>query len=77
MADAVRILSIDGGGIRGIIPTMVLQAILGKTKAQDAFHLIAGTFTGGIIACVPAQKIVVLGVIWFGQCDGTHRTDTK
>jgi uncharacterized protein len=51
MADAVRILSIDGGGIRGIIPTMVLQAILGKTKAQDAFHLIAGTSTGGIIAC--------------------------
>ena len=50
MADAVRILSIDGGGIRGIIPTMVLQAILGKTKAQDAFHIIAGTSTGGIIA---------------------------
>jgi uncharacterized protein len=50
MADVVRILSIDGGGIRGIIPTMVLQAILGKTKAQDAFHIIAGTSTGGIIA---------------------------
>ena len=50
MADAVRILSIDGGGIRGVIPTMVLQAILGKTKAQDAFHIIAGTSTGGIIA---------------------------
>jgi len=50
MADAVRILSIDGGGIRGIIPTMVLVEILGKTKAQDAFHIIAGTSTGGIIA---------------------------
>jgi uncharacterized protein len=50
MADVVRILSIDGGGIRGIIPTMVLQAILGKTKAQDSFHIIAGTSTGGIIA---------------------------
>src|SRR4029077_16510462 len=50
MADAVRILSIDGGGIRGVIPTMVLQAILGKKKAQDAFHIIAGTSTGGIIA---------------------------
>src|SRR5271156_1440498 len=51
MADAIRILSIDGGGIRGIIPAMVLQAILGTTKAQDAFHIIAGTSTGGIIAC--------------------------
>jgi uncharacterized protein len=50
MADVVRILSIDGGGIRGIIPTMVLRALLGKTKAQDAFHIIAGTSTGGIIA---------------------------
>jgi hypothetical protein len=50
MPDAVRILAIDGGGIRGIIPTMVLQAILGTTKAQDAFHIIAGTSTGGIIA---------------------------
>lgn len=50
MADPVRILSIDGGGIRGIIPAMTLQALLGKTKAQDAFHIIAGTSTGGIIA---------------------------
>jgi predicted acylesterase/phospholipase RssA len=50
MAEVVRILSIDGGGIRGIIPTMVLSALLGKTKAQDAFHIIAGTSTGGIIA---------------------------
>ena len=50
MADTIRILSIDGGGIRGIIPTMVLQALLGATKAQDAFHIIAGTSTGGIIA---------------------------
>jgi predicted acylesterase/phospholipase RssA len=55
MADAIRILSIDGGGVRGIIPTMVLQAILAKTKAQDAFHIIAGTSTGGIIASALAK----------------------
>ncbi len=51
MSDDIRILSIDGGGIRGIIPAMVLQALLGTVKAQSAFHLIAGTSTGGIIAC--------------------------
>ena len=51
MSDSIRILSIDGGGIRGIIPAMVLQALLGDRKAQDAFHVIAGTSTGGIIAC--------------------------
>ena len=51
MPNTIRILSIDGGGIRGIIPAMVLQALLGKLKAQDVFHIIAGTSTGGIIAC--------------------------
>jgi patatin-like phospholipase/acyl hydrolase len=51
MPDTIRILSIDGGGIRGIIPAMVLQALLGNLKAQDVFHIIAGTSTGGIIAC--------------------------
>lgn len=51
MAETIRILSIDGGGIRGIIPAMVIKALLGEIKAQDAFHIIAGTSTGGIIAC--------------------------
>lgn len=51
MSDSIRILSIDGGGIRGIIPAMVIQALLGELKAQDVFHIIAGTSTGGIIAC--------------------------
>jgi uncharacterized protein len=51
MPDTIRILCIDGGGIRGIIPAMVLQALLGTLKAQDVFHIIAGTSTGGIIAC--------------------------
>ena len=51
MPDSIRILSIDGGGIRGIIPAMVIQALLGELKAQDVFHIIAGTSTGGIIAC--------------------------
>lgn len=48
----VRILSIDGGGIRGIIPAIVLaeiEARTGKPVAQ-LFELIAGTSTGGILA---------------------------
>jgi patatin-like phospholipase/acyl hydrolase len=49
--DVVRILSIDGGGIRGIIPAMVIKALLKDRSAQDVFHLVAGTSTGGIIAC--------------------------
>src|ERR1700684_4566431 len=56
MSDSIRVLSIDGGGIRGIIPAIVLQALLGTVKAQSAFHLIAGTSTGGIIACGLAKS---------------------
>lgn len=42
-----KILSIDGGGIRGIIPLVVLDK-LGLTGSD--FDLIVGTSTGGIIA---------------------------
>ena len=49
-----RILSIDGGGIRGILPAKILTELeeryLGAKSAGDYFDLIAGTSTGGIIA---------------------------
>ncbi|HCC07512.1 MAG TPA: patatin [Clostridiales bacterium] len=48
----INILSIDGGGIRGIIPAMILDYIYKKTNvsAHKMFEYIAGTSTGGIIA---------------------------
>lgn len=49
-----RILSIDGGGICGILPASVLADLearyLGGQPIGDYFDLIAGTSTGGIIA---------------------------
>lgn len=47
-----KILSIDGGGIRGIIPALVLAQIEENTGQATAksFDLIAGTSTGGILA---------------------------
>lgn len=41
----IIILAIDGGGIRGIIPAMVLKVIEEKTgqQAWELFDLIAGT----------------------------------
>ena len=50
-AKSIKVLSIDGGGIRGIIPAIILDALqkrLGK-QPREAFDLIAGTSTGGII----------------------------
>jgi patatin-like phospholipase/acyl hydrolase len=45
------ILSIDGGGIRGIIPATVLAHIESRIgPLAQHFDLIAGTSTGGIIA---------------------------
>lgn len=47
-----KILSIDGGGIRGIIPAIVLKKIEEETNQATAktFDLIAGTSTGGLLA---------------------------
>ncbi|WP_264953989.1 patatin-like phospholipase family protein [Wolbachia endosymbiont (group A) of Endotricha flammealis] len=45
------ILSVDGGGIRGIIPAIILAEIESRTKKpiSQIFDLMAGTSTGGII----------------------------
>jgi patatin-like phospholipase/acyl hydrolase len=47
-----KILAIDGGGIRGIIPAMILAEIEKRTgqKIAHLFDMIAGTSTGGILA---------------------------
>ena len=49
-----RILSMDGGGIRGIFPASLLAGLeeryLGEQPLAGYFDLIAGTSTGGIIA---------------------------
>ncbi|GAB3907038.1 patatin-like phospholipase family protein [Larkinella knui] len=52
MNKPLRILSIDGGGTRGLIPATILQCIeldTGK-KPLDLFDLFIGTSTGGIIS---------------------------
>jgi patatin-like phospholipase/acyl hydrolase len=52
-----HVLSIDGGGVRGIVAAIVLDALEGEFKAvgkacsvADCFDLIAGTSSGAIIA---------------------------
>jgi len=60
----ITILSIDGGGIRGLIPALILkeleERLARRRNAQPLprlFDLMAGTSTGGLIAlglCAPA-----------------------
>lgn len=70
MTEPFKILSIDGGGIRGVFPAMLLANYEAELKAKGVekwqvyqnFDLICGTSTGGIMAIalalgIPAQEI--------------------
>lgn len=49
-----RLLSIDGGGVRGLLPALVLTELekrfLDGSSISEHFDMIVGTSTGGIIA---------------------------
>lgn len=68
-----KILSIDGGGVRGVFPAMFLTKLEAELKARGKdnwqiyqnFDLICGTSTGGILAIglalgIPAQNLYEL-----------------
>lgn len=78
MTGIKRILSIDGGGIKGALPAGFLAQVEEATgeRIVDQFDLIVGTSTGGIIAIglgsgVPASEILSLfrqdGPVIFGE----------
>jgi len=47
-----KVLSIDGGGIRGVIPAVLLAELEARTgrPIAETFDLVVGTSTGGILA---------------------------
>ncbi len=54
----IRILAMDGGGIRGLLSIQILKAIQRQTQQEpwQLFDLVCGTSTGAILA----HAIVVL-----------------
>jgi patatin-like phospholipase/acyl hydrolase len=61
------LLSIDSGGIRGIIPAVALvklENITGKLT-RDTFSFVAGTSTGAIIAAAVAAGIPATSILDF------------
>ncbi|KAI0076887.1 FabD/lysophospholipase-like protein [Panus rudis PR-1116 ss-1] len=66
----VRLLSLDGGGVRGISPLRILQELedymfklTGNkvTKPCDYFDMMAGTSTGGLIALMLGRMKMTIG----------------
>ena len=58
MMKKFKILSIDGGGLRGVVPLTILkevEKITGK-RLYQCFDMVAGTSTGGLIACACMLK---------------------
>jgi hypothetical protein len=60
----LNILCIDGGGIKGLVPALIIQKLQEKyfagQKISEVFDLVCGTSTGGIIAlgtCVAKRDI--------------------
>ena len=56
---ARRLLAVDGGGVRGIIPALALvelERVTGK-PARETFDFLAGTSTGAVIAGALAAEI--------------------
>ncbi|WP_299459210.1 patatin-like phospholipase family protein [uncultured Microscilla sp.] len=60
MSKKVRVLSLDGGGTRGVIPATILVYVEEQLKKKsgnsnarlaDYFDFVAGTSTGGMLAC--------------------------
>ena len=66
-----RVLSLDGGGMRGLYTASVLQSLVNRfSRPNDrdkdigkGFDLIAGTSTGGILACGLAAGVSVRKII--------------
>jgi patatin-like phospholipase/acyl hydrolase len=60
MTSGIILLSMDGGGVRGIMHTEFLKLVLGDIKPNSVFNYYAGSSIGGIVAlsmvttnCVP------------------------
>ncbi|KAI7759009.1 hypothetical protein LZL87_010004 [Fusarium oxysporum] len=62
------VLSLDGGGVRGVAALMHLDAIMKKVapgkKPCEVFDMIGGTSTGGFIAIMLGRLLVKSGSKW-------------
>jgi uncharacterized protein len=69
-----RILTIDGGGIKGVFPAAFLAELEDKLRKPivDYFDMIAGTSTGGIIALALGLGMTAAEILKL-YCDNAER----
>jgi uncharacterized protein len=67
-----KILSIDGGGIKGLYSSKILEHLEDEVKSplSDYFDLITGTSTGGLIAMALSLKIPAKVIVNFYKTEG-------
>lgn len=67
-----KVLSIDGGGIKGLYSAKILEHLEQEygVSLSDYFDLICGTSTGGIIALALSLKIPAKDIVEFYKVDG-------
>ncbi len=75
----LRVLSLDGGGNKGLVQTIVLEQIedlCGPHKIHELFDLVVGTSTGGIIAlgtCAAKIPVRVMTNVYENRADEIWR----
>lgn len=76
MREKFRILSIDGGGLKGLIPLQVIKEIerITAQPIHKSFDLIAGSSTGGLLTCalLLAESGVEVGKRKYSLTDIEH-----
>lgn len=66
-SDCIRLLALDGGGIRGLSSLMILQHLMttinpkSPPKPCEYFDMIGGTSTGGLIAVMLGRLRMTVG----------------
>lgn len=65
MQKPIKILSLDGGGTRGLFPSTILQCIENETgkPPSEIFDVIVGSATGGIITAALAAGLPVSDIV--------------
>jgi predicted patatin/cPLA2 family phospholipase len=78
-AKVFKVLSIDGGGIKGLYSARILEQFEQKfdCRIADYFDLICGTSTGGLIALALSLKIPARQIVSFYYKEGPNIFKSK